>query len=66
MCDSKDCRSTATSGATGFVIPELRFASEWFKCSTCGYAVRIRLPEDVKTISCKNPDVSCGGTMYRV
>lgn len=40
-------------------MPEMNFASEWFKCRNCGYTVRIKSLRDTARCS------QCGGTMDR-
>ena len=42
------------------VIPMMKVASDMFKCSSCGYVVRIRVLGDVCKCS------KCGGTMRRL
>lgn len=46
--------------AKKIIIPEVKLASDMFKCQSCGYAVRIRVLGD--TCKCSK----CGGTMVRL
>lgn len=44
-----------------FLIPAGRFASDWFKCSKCGFEERKLIPSWQNTSTC----TKCGGTAYR-
>lgn len=43
------------------VIPVGHFASDWFKCSVCGFEERKLIPSWQNTSTC----TQCGGTAYR-
>lgn len=43
------------------LIPVGRFASDWFKCSSCGFEERKLIPSWQNTSAC----TKCGGTAYR-
>lgn len=43
------------------LIPTGYFASDWFKCSSCGFEERKLIPSWQNTSTC----TKCGGTAYR-
>lgn len=43
------------------LIPTGSFASDWFKCSNCGFEERKLIPSWQNTSTC----TQCGGTAYR-
>ena len=46
---------------TKIIIPSGCFASDWFKCSNCGFQERKLIPSWQNTSTC----TQCGGTAYR-
>ena len=61
MCNTKivklDC--TEKTKEVKIMLPKGHFESDWFRCRSCGYVVRIKTLSD--TIQCSE----CGGTMDR-
>lgn len=43
------------------LVPTGSFASDWFKCSSCGFEERKLVPSWQSTSTCSQ----CGGTAYR-
>ncbi len=50
-----------TAGKDKILVPAGRFASDWFKCSSCGFEEQKRIPSWQNTSTCSR----CGGTAYR-
>ena len=50
-----------TSKEKKILVPAGRFASDWFKCSNCGFEERKLIPSWQNTSTCSQ----CGGTAYR-
>lgn len=50
-----------TTKEAKLLIPAGRFASDWFKCSNCGFEERKLIHPSQNTSTCSK----CGGTAYR-
>ncbi|MDD7280993.1 hypothetical protein [Floccifex sp.] len=53
--------TTKKDNKNKLIIPAGHFASDWFKCSNCGYEERKKIHPDQTISTCSK----CGGRAYR-
>ena len=55
--------SEANSGKYQLKAPKCSCNSDYFVCNRCGYGLYLKVLGN--STYCRNPDINCGGTMYR-